>query len=143
MKALQPHQQRVVAEKAELDDRLDKLGIFIGSDLFNKLPESEKELLYRQHVAMQGYSEILETRIHGFSGTSRYRCHKEVLARPMSRAEYNSLRGWEVPEDENPSDEGYLVEYVDGGQANHPDFKGYISWSPKDVFERGYRKLSA
>lgn len=27
----------------------------------------------------------------------------------------------------------------DGGKANHPKFDGYISWSPKDVFEKSYK----
>lgn len=64
---------------------------------------------------------------------------KRVNAKPMNRADYNALRGWEVPADEDPADDGYLVEYLDGGKANHPEFKGYISWSPKDVFERAYK----
>lgn len=67
---------------------------------------------------------------------------KTILARPMGRGEYNTYRGWECPADENPEDEGFLVEYVDGGKANHPDHAGYISWSPKDVFERAYRPTS-
>jgi hypothetical protein len=65
---------------------------------------------------------------------------KIVKANPMTRLEYNKLRGWELPVDENGSDEGYLVEYVDGGKPNHSAYKGYISWSPKDVFERAYAK---
>jgi len=68
-----------------------------------------------------------------------YTCNKVVWAKPMTRLEYNNLRGWTVLADENPSDEGYLVEYTDGSKANHLDFKGYISWSPKDVFDRGYQ----
>jgi len=64
---------------------------------------------------------------------------KQINAKEMTRKEYNELRGWIVPSDENPYDLGYLVEYIDGGKANHPDFYGYISWSPKDVFERAYR----
>lgn len=64
---------------------------------------------------------------------------KTINAQAMSRQEYNDLRGWTVPADENPADEGYLVEYIDGGQANHPDYDGYISWSPKAVFERAYQ----
>ena len=64
---------------------------------------------------------------------------KEINAKPMIRAAYNALRGWSVPIDENPADEGYLVEYSDGGQANHRDFAGYISWSPAGVFERAYK----
>lgn len=67
---------------------------------------------------------------------------KIINALPMNRQSYNELRGWTVPADENPEDEGFLVEYQDGGKANHPDFKGYISWSPKDVFERAYRPTS-
>ncbi|MFW6855365.1 DUF2829 domain-containing protein [Burkholderia gladioli] len=69
----------------------------------------------------------------------RYIGTKIVNAKGISRGEYNTLRGWSIPADENPADEGYLVEYADGGQANHPEFAGYISWSPKEVFERSYR----
>lgn len=65
---------------------------------------------------------------------------KVVNATPMTRQEYNDIRGWDLPADENGADEGYLVEYVDGGQANHPRFSGYISWSPKAVFENAYRE---
>ena len=66
---------------------------------------------------------------------------KEIKAIPMNRLEYNKLRGWEVPADENPNDEGYLVEYVDS-KKNHPNFDGYISWSPKNVFEATYQNIS-
>ena len=67
---------------------------------------------------------------------------KEIKALPMTRAEYNKYRNWGLPADENGEDEGFLVEYIDGGQANHPDHEGYISWSPKDVFARAYRPVS-
>lgn len=67
---------------------------------------------------------------------------KIVNAKPMSRLKYNQLRGWNVPADENPADEGYLVEYQDGGRANVDGYAGYISWSPKDVFEGSYRETS-
>lgn len=63
---------------------------------------------------------------------------KLINAKPMTRADYNTLRSWQLPADENGADEGYLVEYLDGGKANHKDFDGYISWSPKDVFDRAY-----
>jgi len=64
---------------------------------------------------------------------------KTVYAKPMSKLDYNIYRGWDIPKDENGSDEGYLIEYVDGGQSNHPNHSGYISWSPKDVFDNAYR----
>lgn len=55
---------------------------------------------------------------------------KTIEAMPMTRKAYNNYRGWDVPRDENPSDEGYLVKYEDG----------YESWSPKEVFEKAYRE---
>lgn len=63
---------------------------------------------------------------------------KLVKAIPMTRLEYNAYRGWELPEDEVGSDAGYLVEYQDGGTANHADHVGYISWSPASVFIKSY-----
>lgn len=68
-----------------------------------------------------------------------FTCHKTVKAVPMNRKAYNDLRGWSVPSDENPEDEGYLVEYQDDGHKNVEGFDGYISWSPKDTFEKGYK----
>jgi hypothetical protein len=64
---------------------------------------------------------------------------KLIAAEPMTRQAYIAFRGWEVPADENTNDEGYLVEYADGGPANVPGREGYVSWSPKGVFERSYR----
>ncbi len=65
---------------------------------------------------------------------------KLLRAKPMTKLDYNVLRGWEQPSDEDPKEEGYLVEYQNGGKPCHPDFKGYISWSPKDVFEQSYKQ---
>lgn len=69
----------------------------------------------------------------------KYLGTKLVIAKPMTRLEYNNYRNWVLPADEDGTDEGYLVEYVDGGKANHKNHLGYISWSPKRVFERAYR----
>lgn len=63
---------------------------------------------------------------------------KAVYAVPMDRLTYNELRGWELPEGENGDDEGYLVQHVHGGKANVDGFTGYVSWSPKEVFEKTY-----
>ena len=66
MTQLAPHQQRVVDEKAELDDRRAKLANFYSSPVFHGLSESEQSLLLRQGVAMRTYAEILGERIAGF-----------------------------------------------------------------------------
>lgn len=65
---------------------------------------------------------------------------KIINAKPMTRAEYNTFRRWELPSDENGADEGYLVEYMDGGVPNTTDYEGYVSWSPKEQFENAYRE---
>ena len=67
---------------------------------------------------------------------------KMINAQAMTRASYNAIRGWTLPADENGADDGYLVEYLDGGKLNHPDFDGYVSWSPKAQFEGAYRETS-
>lgn len=66
---------------------------------------------------------------------------KVLHAAPMTRAEYNKLRGWELPKDENAADEGYIVQYADQNETNVEGFNGYVSWSPKKVFENAYLEL--
>lgn len=63
---------------------------------------------------------------------------KVVKAEPMKRDNYNFYRGFNYPDHENGNDDGYLVEYLDGGKPNHPDHEGYISWSPKEQFDNAY-----
>lgn len=72
--------------------------------------------------------------------TKTYYGTKLINAKPMTRGEYNVYRGWDLPADENGADEGYLVEYQDS-KANMPDYNGYVSWSPKDVFEEAYQPI--
>lgn len=67
---------------------------------------------------------------------------KLIRATPMTRAKYNDYRGWTLPTNENGDDAGYLVEYIDGGKANDSRHAGYISWSPKAVFDRAYRPVT-
>jgi hypothetical protein len=69
----------------------------------------------------------------------RYIGTKLINAKPMTRQAYNDFRGWTLPSDENGADEGYIVEYVDGGKGNTDHYAGYVSWSPADVFDRAYR----
>ena len=65
---------------------------------------------------------------------------KMIRAQAMTRAEYNVFRGWTLPANENGADDGYLVEYLDGGKPNVDTHAGYVSWSPEDVFVAAYRE---
>ena len=56
-----------------------------------------------------------------------YRLIREVKAEPMNRLNYNILRGWTLPDNEEGRDEGYMITDCNSK---------HISWLPKDEFER-------
>lgn len=64
--ALEPHQIRVVGEKAELDYKRAKLIAFIQSPAFQEVETAEKNRLTRQLTFMDDYSAVLGERIIGF-----------------------------------------------------------------------------
>ncbi len=82
----------------------------------NKLWELEgyvlaKQLYEREETVMKPYIGV-----------------KKIEADPMTRGDYNTYRGWQIPTDENPDDEGYHVKHADGHE----------SWSPKEDFENTF-----
>lgn len=64
--SLQPWQERVIEEKAELDNKLMKLIEFLKSDAFQDLPLVNIRCLRRQRMVMELYSDILNERISLF-----------------------------------------------------------------------------
>ena len=63
---MEPYQEQVMMEKAELDERLRKLDEFGRTDAFAALPSDEQGRLNRQHSIMEDYSQILGERIVNF-----------------------------------------------------------------------------
>ena len=62
-----PHQQRVIDEKNELQDKFSKLGAFIlDNPIFPTLESEEQDDLQDQYIAMQTYLQVLEKRINRF-----------------------------------------------------------------------------
>lgn len=57
---------------------------------------------------------------------------KLIEAREMTRKEYNDYRGWAIPQNEIPNDDGYLVKYS----------TTYEAWYPKEVFEKAYLEIA-
>lgn len=55
---------------------------------------------------------------------------EEVNAQPMTRGQYNELRGWTTPAEQDPSDGGYYVVR----------YNGHTTWVPKDIFEDIYEE---
>ena len=64
---MKPHEERVITEHAELDDKLRKLTVFISTHAtFQDFPLAEKERLVQQRRAMRNYLRILKERIDNF-----------------------------------------------------------------------------
>ena len=66
MKKYLPHQQRVIEEKKELDERREKLSSFFENPVFDGLEKYDQELLREQEVVMNQLSFVLEKRIERF-----------------------------------------------------------------------------
>jgi hypothetical protein len=63
---MQPHQERVVTEKAELDSKIEKLDTFIHGSIYAALDNDERIRLMRQFCHMKDYSNVLGERIAAF-----------------------------------------------------------------------------
>jgi hypothetical protein len=65
--AFLPHQQRVIDEKKELDEKATKLSVFIGMNpMFESIAPEEQERMKEQCEIMWQYSEVLGKRIAAF-----------------------------------------------------------------------------
>lgn len=153
---MRPHEERVVAEKAELDTKLEKLRAFVNSRAFESVAIAERERLQTQVFAMEAYSAVLGERIEAFtppvgaSNLPQWKCHKVVGASRIIRIEPEDSRPgddallrlnmlahapvhvkWDWLAKHEPKVGGYYVEYEDG----------YTSFSPAEAFEKGYTPL--
>ena len=63
MKNLEPHQYRLLNERAELRDRLEKLLTFINCAAFRSVPPAERDRLQRQANHMGEYLNVLNERV--------------------------------------------------------------------------------
>ena len=76
MENLQPHQQRVVEEKEQLDIKIKALQTFIEAEdekdcIYENLSKFEKSSLNTQLFHMKQYSQVLKERIDRFSYNPR------------------------------------------------------------------------
>lgn len=82
---MEAYQERVIAEKRELDERRGKLVAFLATDVFERLPAEERHLLQCQEAAMHHYSWILSCRI--MCNFRKEFAHAECLERMDEPAE--------------------------------------------------------
>lgn len=119
---------RDIGKRLAYEDAITKLWTHLGFELRTKLAVVEAAPPIAGLMAERGGVAYIGT--------------KCIRAVPMNWLDYNRLRGWEVPADENPEDAGYLVENADGGAPNVAGFDGYISWSPAGIFEATYERMT-
>jgi hypothetical protein len=62
-----PHQQRVIDEKRDLDEKLAKLEAVFDTPIFAGLEPAEQQRLHDQAVAMHEYANILADRVDAFA----------------------------------------------------------------------------
>ena len=103
-----------IGERLALGDAKGKLWALMGYELKSKV------------VLAQQIGQSEDPLNRTYVGT------KALFAQPMTLGDYNAHRGWTIPENEDPNREGYLVQYPDG----------YVSWSPKEVFEASYQDMT-
>ena len=63
---MEPHQQRVVDEQSQLDEKITKLTKFMCGETFLKLSADERARMTYQRLLMREYSSILGDRIEAF-----------------------------------------------------------------------------
>lgn len=63
---LQPYQERVIAERDGLSEKIDKLRTFVNSAASMRVSGTEGVLLMRQYTVMAAYLDILNERIAAF-----------------------------------------------------------------------------
>lgn len=64
---MKPHEERVVQEKKDLDEKLTKLQTFVDGPVFSQIAPQDRDLLLRQRSHMRKYSEVLGLRIARFA----------------------------------------------------------------------------
>ena len=103
-----------IGERLALGDAKNKLWALMGYELKSKV------------VLAQQIGQSEDPLNRTYVGT------KALFGQPMTLGDYNAYRGWVIPENEDPNREGYLVQYPDG----------YVSWSPKEVFDASYQEMT-
>lgn len=115
---------REVGEKYAYDKAFQKMWVLEGYLLASKL--YEHKLRVEKFSPKFERSQMIDPLSTVYTLTSRV----QIVA--MSRGTYNIYRGWTLPIDEDGSDDGYMIQELDGQQ--------HLSWLPKEVFEAQYEK---
>ena len=63
---MEAYQQRVIDERNELEEKINRLRVFIGTGTYIRLDTIDRELLRAQITLMISYSRVLTRRIERF-----------------------------------------------------------------------------
>lgn len=107
-------------------DAVNQIWALMGYELKSRMARDQKKLADAVIGPRAGFDTYIGTKL--------------INARPMTLGSYKAMR-CEAREMVDHHKPGYLVVYTDRVEnlPNTNGFSGYISWSPKEVFERAYR----
>ena len=63
---MEPYQCRVVAEREDLQQKVEALAKFLDTKIFYSLPLAEQDRMSRQLIHMNDYRDVLDERIAAF-----------------------------------------------------------------------------
>lgn len=63
---------------------------------------------------------------------------QKVRVYSMTKMDYYEFMEWGTPEEGDGDTEGYLIEYINGGEPNVEGFNGPIDWISEGEFEKHY-----
>jgi hypothetical protein len=124
--AIEENFDETIGRRLAREKCIDQIWQLMGYALKQQVARDRKMLADSPVPVQEGFESYIGTKL--------------VHAKPCTRFEYLELRQWKIPENEDGNDEGYLIEYADRVENMFPGFTGYISWSPKDVFEAAYHR---
>lgn len=78
----------------------------------------------------------MSNQLNQLSDLTQFAATHTIFAKPMNLGEYNNLRGWTIPADEDPSEEGFLI--VHGNKKPEAILLSDLTWAKKSTFENKY-----
>jgi hypothetical protein len=66
---MEAYQDRVITERDELSEKINKLRTFLGGSVFSTLSIEERRRMTMQYLAMAAYRDALNERIHAFGNS--------------------------------------------------------------------------
>lgn len=132
---------RRAAKESELEP-IDLIAVASGRLTMQERSDARRFSEYTAAVTSQPPEQIYESKYLQLKRRVTMQAVVGVTlakAKELTRGEYNALRGWTVPADENPDDKGFLIDTFGLPSNNVAGCDGYATWLPAAQYEVTYR----